>query len=72
MADIHAMITALYAKRERIERAILRLEARARAAVERIPSNRGRKSMPPEERIEVSRRMAAYWAAKRKESREKG
>ena len=67
MTGIHVMITALYAEREHIDRAIDRLERRARALVPRNPQNRGRKDMPPEERLEVSRRMTAYWAARRKE-----
>lgn len=66
MADIHAIIMALYAERERIERAIANLEKRANVSIPRKPQNRGRKSMPPEERREVSRRMTAYWAARRK------
>ena len=67
MADIHAMIAALYAERKRVSQAIVLLEARARAAAERNPQNRGRKSMAAQERMEVSRRMTAYWAARRAE-----
>ena len=70
MTDVHGMITALYAERERIDRAIGRLETRAQALVPRNPQNRGRKTMPPQERLEVSRRITAYWAARRKERRE--
>lgn len=65
MADIHAIIMALYAERERIERAIANLEKRANASIPRNRQNRGRKSMPPEERREVSRRMTAYWARRK-------
>ena len=70
MTDVHGMITALYVERERIDHAIGRLETRARALVPRHPQNRGRKIMAPEERLEVSRRMTAYWTARRKEHRD--
>ena len=66
--DLRATLKTLYAERKRIEREIARLEARQEAglaALGRNPYNRGRKIMLPEERLEVSRRMTAYWAARR-------
>ena len=62
--DLRATLKTLYAERKRVEREIARLEARqntALAALGRNPYDRGRKNMPPEERLEVSRRMTAFW-----------
>ena len=70
MADLYAMIASLYQERDRIDRAIVRLKVRKLALAQRNRRNAGRKSMPPEERAEVPRRMVAYWAEKRKRKRE--
>lgn len=62
--DLYHIIGQLWHELRRVDRAIARLEDRQRMNGPR--STRGRKSMPPEERAEVSRRMKAYWATKRR------
>jgi hypothetical protein len=67
--DLSDAIQKLYAEKESLVRAISALEAlqqdskRGSGAVRR--SRRGRKSMNPEEREEVSLRMKKYWASRR-------
>lgn len=67
--DLSDAIQKLYAEKESLVRAIAALEALQRdssagsGAVSR--SRRGRKSMDPEEREEVSLRMKKYWASRR-------
>jgi hypothetical protein len=67
--DLSDAIQKLYAEKESLVRAIAALEALQRdanagsSAVSR--SRRGRKSMDPEERQEVSLRMKKYWAGRR-------
>lgn len=61
--DVEKALRDLYAEKKRIERAIARLEGTVRGSASR--STRGRKIMGEEERREVSRRMKAYWAARR-------
>ena len=67
--DLSDAIQKLYAEKESLVRAIAALEALQQdsklgsAAVRR--SRRGRKSMNPEEREEVSMRMKKYWASRR-------
>ncbi|HUB80419.1 MAG TPA: hypothetical protein VMB03_16560 [Bryobacteraceae bacterium] len=67
--DLSDAIQKLYAEKESLVRAIAALEALQRdsvsvsAAVSR--SRRGRKSMDPDERQEVSLRMKKYWASRR-------
>jgi hypothetical protein len=67
--DLSDTIQKLYAEKESLIRAITALEALQRdaqvgsSAVAR--SRRGRKSMNPEERQEVSLRMKRYWAGRR-------
>lgn len=62
-------IQKLYAEKETLVRAISALEALQQASgndtVEVPRSRRGRKSMNPEERQEVSLRMKKYWATRR-------
>lgn len=65
--DVFEMLRDLHAHRKRVERAIARLEARARVLRPRNPYNRGRKDMSAEERLAVSKRMKAYWATRRKQ-----
>jgi len=65
--DIYKAIHDLMQEKKRLDAAIASLEARA-GANERAKSRRGRKSMSPEERAQVSRRMAAYWTARRARS----
>lgn len=64
--DLNKALRELHAERERVDRAINALEAGLKAA-SRVPARnrRGRKMMSPEERLEVSRRMSAYWEARR-------
>jgi hypothetical protein len=68
--DLKNVLKELYSQRERLERVITSLEALHQDTVGAQPagqkSNRGRKSMGPEERRVVSERMRNYWAARRK------
>jgi hypothetical protein len=67
--DLSDAIQKLYAEKDSLMRAISALEALQNdaklgsSAVSR--SRRGRKSMDPEERQEVSLRMKKYWASRR-------
>jgi hypothetical protein len=66
--DLDKALRDLYMEKKRLDRAIVRLEARL-ALLSGLPrSRRGRKTMNAEERLEVSRRMSAYWAARRARS----
>lgn len=67
--DLSDAIQKLYAEKESLVRAIAALEtlqqdSRAGSAAVRR-SRRGRKSMDPEERQEVSLRMKKYWESRR-------
>jgi hypothetical protein len=69
--DLSKAIEELRQEKTKLERAIASLEDLQRtgdAATESLGSikRRGRTSMPPEERREVSERMKRYWAARRK------
>ena len=69
--DLQTAIRELYAEKERIDRVIASLEQYLQGTgpgpgPER--RRRGRKSMGPEERLEVSARMRSYWAARRGQS----
>jgi hypothetical protein len=78
--DLYKAIRELVEERKRVDRIIASLEAmlaKGVVATERNSSGkitpgkrRGRKSMSPEERLEVSERMARYWATKRSEKSE--
>lgn len=68
--DLYKAIRDLYAEKERLERVIASLEELQRSASEMpttLPGRkrRGRKSMDPAERQEVSARMKKYWADRR-------
>ncbi|HUI57394.1 MAG TPA: hypothetical protein VLY04_20600 [Bryobacteraceae bacterium] len=70
--DVQKLIRQLTAEKEALERAILEMETLLvnGGAVTRTvlsPKRRGRKSMSIRERREVSARMKAYWANRRKE-----
>ena len=70
--DLYQALQDLYAEKEKLERAIASLEALRRAGGEGTPlpnpgKRRGRKSMDPEERAEVSARMKKYWANRRRQ-----
>jgi hypothetical protein len=65
-------IQELCAEKERLERVIASLEELQRGDVvvpvlAQAPKRRGRKSMNPQERQEVSGRMKKYWDARRKQ-----
>jgi hypothetical protein len=67
--DIYAVIRELHREKERLDRTIAALElleANADAVPREGAKRRGRKSMSPEEREQVSDRMKKYWAQKRK------
>ena len=65
--DLQKYLHELYLEKKTLDQAIAALEAKAQRANGPTSSDRrrGRKSMSPEERLQVSRRMASYWAAKR-------
>ena len=67
--DLYKIIQNLYAEKERLEGVIASLEALAGSHATEIPKlrrgKRGRKSMGPNERLEVSARMKNYWASRR-------
>jgi hypothetical protein len=67
--DLSDAIQKLYAERDSLMRAIsvleaLQLDTKAGSGV-LAKSRRGRKSMKPEERQEVSLRMKKYWESRR-------
>jgi hypothetical protein len=69
--DLYKAIQDLYAEKEKLERVIASLEELQRTAGSLPPlpkgaNRRGRKSMAPDERLEVSERMKKYWAGRRK------
>ena len=66
--DLHKRIGELIQELRRIDKTIARLEKLPPMSRER--STRGRKSMPPEERLEVSKRLTAYWAKRRQLKRD--
>jgi len=69
--DLYKALQDLYAEKEKLERAIASLEELQRAGglagLPQLGKRRGRKSMNPEEREEVSKRMRKYWASRRKQ-----
>jgi len=69
--DLYETIQDLYAEKERLERVIASLEALlgiGQPAVSKLKgAKRGRKSMSPSEREEVSARMKNYWDRRRRE-----
>jgi hypothetical protein len=72
--DLYKAIQDLYAEKEKLERVIASLEELQRTAgntpvLPKGLKRRGRKSMDPKERQDVSERMKRYWATRRKESR---
>lgn len=75
--DLYKAIQDLYAEKEKLERVIASLEELQRTAGS-LPAppaggkRRGRKSMSPKEREEVSERMKKYWAGRRKRPHEQG
>ena len=68
--DLYNAIQDLYAEKEKLERIIASLEELQRTAgtlpaLPKPAKRRGRKSMNPSERQEVSERMRKYWAGRR-------
>lgn len=65
---IPEIMAHLKAERQVIDNALRELEtlARLHAITGTDPKRRGRKAMGHEERLEVSRRMKAYWSKRRK------
>ena len=68
--DLYKAIQDLYAEKEKLERVIASLEELQRTAgslpvLPKPAKRRGRKSMNPSERQEVSERMRKYWASRR-------
>jgi hypothetical protein len=73
--DLYKAIQDLYAEKEKLERVIASLEELQRTAgsFPELPKSikrRGRKSMNPSERQEVSERMRKYWASRRQSKQE--
>jgi len=68
--DLSEMIRGLYEEKEKLERVIADLEDLQRSVHgsqwSRPAQRRGRKSMSPNERLEVSQRMKRYWAKRRR------
>ena len=71
--DLQKTIDALKVERQRVQRAITELEqvqsGNSGSHIGMFPRGRGRKSMGPKERQEVSLRMKKYWS-KRRNNRE--
>lgn len=66
--DLQKAISELYEEKERIDGVIASLEQYLQAQEAGVVNRkRGRKSMSPEERQEVSARMRNYWAERRAE-----
>lgn len=64
--DLNRMIVDLRVELHRVETAIAQLEAlNGNGNIPLLRRRRGRKSMGPEERHEVSERMKRYWASQR-------
>jgi hypothetical protein len=70
--DLNKIIKHLNAEKEKLERVIASLEELQRSASLAVPpapdcrKRRGRSSMGPDERQDVSARMKKYWANQRK------
>ena len=64
--DLTNIIEDLRREKEKLERAIASLEELQAPITDAVPQQRrrGRKSMSPQERREVSARMKRYWATK--------
>jgi hypothetical protein len=74
--DLYKAIQDLYAEKEKLERVIASLEELQRTSVTLPPlpgsgKRRGRKSMSPAERKEVSERMKKYWDSRRTDNQER-
>ncbi|MGB9612107.1 MAG: hypothetical protein ACPL7M_14145 [Bryobacteraceae bacterium] len=69
--DLYEAIRALHEEKKKIDRLIAVLEELERTADKDRPAprkkRRGRKSMSPEERRQVSERMKRYWAQRKQQ-----
>lgn len=69
--DLQKAIRDLYEEKERLDGVIASLEQYLKTnGAGAVKRKRGRKSMGPEERQEVSARMRSYWASRRAEPEE--
>jgi cell division septum initiation protein DivIVA len=69
--DIDKALCQLHDEKKRLDAAIAALEAQIAAATGKSRRTRpGRKSMSPQARLEVSQRMARYWAARRAQAQQ--
>jgi hypothetical protein len=62
--DVNKALRELHEEKRRLDITIAALEARLGNRL-RAHKRRGRKSMSPEERLKVSKRMSKYWEARR-------
>jgi hypothetical protein len=71
--DIAKALRELYNEKKRLDGVIAALEARLKAkragGKPAAKGRRGRKSMSPAERLEVSKRMTLYWESRRAQTR---
>ncbi len=67
--DLHKIIRELHEERDRLDEVIRSLEVLLESSKSDGPAagpkRRGRRSMSPEERLQVSERMKRYWEARR-------
>ena len=69
--DINKALCQLRDEKKRLDSAIAALEAQIAASTGKSGrGRRGRKSMSPQARLEVSQRMSRYWAARRAQARQ--
>jgi hypothetical protein len=67
--DVDKTLRGLYEEKRRLDAVIASLEANSGAQAARSAKRRGRKSMSPQERLRVSRRMKRYWENRRAQMR---
>ncbi len=63
--DVNKALRELHEEKRRLDITIAALEARLSNGLGPRRRRRGRKSMSPQERLEVSKRMSKYWEARR-------
>jgi hypothetical protein len=63
--DILKTLRELYEEKRRLDAIIASLEANKNGPAAKSAGRRGRKSMSPQERLKVSRRMTKYWENRR-------
>jgi hypothetical protein len=67
--DVLKTLHELYEEKRRLDAIIASLEANLNTQAARSAKRRGRKSMSPQERLKVSRRMKRYWENRRAQMR---